>query len=909
MEKKPQNQPEEGASGTRKAASTASSGVTEEKQEKTVQGQANRPRRRRPAASRTKKEPQQKGKEEKDEAAAPAEEALSAEPSIQPEPRRSRTSGNRRRSTAKTKKETADSSEEESSEERVTPKKASRPGGKARGQGDPASEKKDPLPDEAEAPSGVPQKTEPAQQGSKASTPRKRRGKTEEPEKPSSRRVQGGRGQKAPRSEEDAVRSVDGKAKSTNRPEADVSVHGDLEIPMPAAELEAEAPFVDSEKTPESSLAAPGASERAQIDIQNDTGTTLSDKDDNIGTTPYQESEVSPEALDSDNDTDITLGTILPDLFEDFSSQSINENITDIKKDTDILPLGTPEALISDSEKKTEIEKDTEIYLADLKEQLFTDNETEADNDITTRSESPKTYNTDTQKDTDIKNNIKTSYEDEGEKDTGISKETIKTSRDDSDNDAGVDNKPYIRRGSSHGKDTSSKNESKSTLKGGILNDTSSRNAAKSARKISRENISGIELVAEEPPVPVSFKESPTSLEVKDGNSSAPAPSSPTAKGARKKDLYDPLECGSIQFMGSLKGFAPLGMLFVLMDILKGAEEGIIRVNQLARALAISKPSMLAQLDNLEAAGLIRTISSSHLGRHVELLCQNLVRRSGEKGHGPFFPTILSQTFADTTGSSKEKGGEFSNKQLADLSVYLLERGVEVVSVPDESDLDPRHSQLAAFIGKYLAYIQPFYARLKATLNQGEEFTYSLAGLQSRDITHTLNFCKMLKDVEFLRQFVYRRAPHRKIVAQVNRIPTAINFLSGGWLEHYIRDKIVSILTTHPATIDLPHAFMKNPQILMPGEEDFELDFLLNVGGQIFWIEAKTGEYLEYLPKYSRVAKILNLNRNTAMLVSVDSLEADDNLTARFDLSCCNIDEFADVFRLNLVRELQKRRG
>ena len=39
-----------------------------------------------------------------------------------------------------------------------------------------------------------------------------------------------------------------------------------------------------------------------------------------------------------------------------------------------------------------------------------------------------------------------------------------------------------------------------------------------------------------------------------------------------------------------------------------------------------------------------------------------------------------------------------------------------------------------------------------------------------------------------------------------------------------------------------------------------------------------------------------------------------DNLSARYELSCCNLDEFADVFRINLVRELQqgsirRRRG
>ena len=143
-------------------------------------------------------------------------------------------------------------------------------------------------------------------------------------------------------------------------------------------------------------------------------------------------------------------------------------------------------------------------------------------------------------------------------------------------------------------------------------------------------------------------------------------------------------------------------------------------------------------------------------------------------------------------------------------------------------------------------------------------------------------------------------------MARVQRVPTAINFLTGGWLEHYVRDRAISILTTHPATVDLPYAFMKNPHIRLPGGEDFELDFLLCVGEKIFWIEAKTGEYMAFLPKYSRVSKLMGLGRGASMLVSVDPLAPEDALTARFGMSCCNLDEFPDVFRINLVRELHR---
>ncbi len=387
-----------------------------------------------------------------------------------------------------------------------------------------------------------------------------------------------------------------------------------------------------------------------------------------------------------------------------------------------------------------------------------------------------------------------------------------------------------------------------------------------------------------------------------------------TERGKRRKNPYSPLEYGSVQMMSSLRGFAPLGMLFVLMDVLKGREEGLIHINQLAQSLSIGKPSLLAQLENLEAAGLLRTLSSSRMGRHVELLSPNLVRSAGSGDDGAESSPFAGLLPVPPSPLGEEAGGQFSAAKLEGLARYLQRRGVEIVHIPDESNLDPRISQIAGFLGKYLSYVLSFYETLKATLNEGAEFTYSLAGLNGRDVTHTLNLCRMLREVDFLASYAYRRAPHYKIVARVNRTPTAINFLTGGWLEHFIRDKVVSILTTHPATLDLPYAFMKNPCIVLPGGEDFELDLLLSVGERIFWIEAKTGEYMEFLPKYSRVSKVLGLNRNTSMLVSVGALAPADNLSARYELSCCNLDEFADVFRINLVRELQqgsvqRRRG
>jgi hypothetical protein len=309
---------------------------------------------------------------------------------------------------------------------------------------------------------------------------------------------------------------------------------------------------------------------------------------------------------------------------------------------------------------------------------------------------------------------------------------------------------------------------------------------------------------------------------------------------------------------------------------------------------------MLVQLDNLERAGLIRTISSSQRGRYIELLTPNRVFREAFQENRNEEPQLSLNVLPNWAPKN------FSLSKLKELNEFLTSRGIQVVSVPDEANMDPRLAQISAFLGKYLSYVEPFYKKLKTTLNAGEQLQFPLLGFQGREVTHTLNFCKMLKDVGFLASYTYRRAPLYTITARISRTSDAINFLSGGWLEHYIRDKVVSVLTTHPTTIDTPYAFMKNPRIILPGDEDFEFDFLLMAGDSVFWIEAKTGEYMDYISKYSRVAKLMGLDRNNSLLVLVDSPEPESDISARFGISCCSVAEFSEVFRLAMVYSLTR---
>ena len=103
------------------------------------------------------------------------------------------------------------------------------------------------------------------------------------------------------------------------------------------------------------------------------------------------------------------------------------------------------------------------------------------------------------------------------------------------------------------------------------------------------------------------------------------------------------------------------------------------------------------------------------MGRHVELLSPNLVRNTGSGDGGAESSPFTGLLPVPPSVVGEEAGGQFSASKLEGLARYLQRRGVEIVYIPDESDLDPRVSQIAGFLGKYLSYVLPFYETLKTT--------------------------------------------------------------------------------------------------------------------------------------------------------------------------------------------------
>ncbi len=246
-------------------------------------------------------------------------------------------------------------------------------------------------------------------------------------------------------------------------------------------------------------------------------------------------------------------------------------------------------------------------------------------------------------------------------------------------------------------------------------------------------------------------------------------------------------------------------------------------------------------------------------------------------------------------GSSKPSG-----EIPQDILTFLESRGIVVTDFSPEGSEPDELYKLASLLGKHYSYIEPFYKKIKQTLNDGNPFTMNMKDFPQQRISHITNFASNLHKLAFLEEYRYFKSPHYLLKAKVNRIPEVINFFTGKWLELFVERTIRDIATKY-----LQHfSLIRNIKVAFPNGNEGELDILANLDGKIFWIEAKTGDYQRYIAKYAQLVKFLSIEPDRAFLVLTNvKWENTKSLSQFFKMNVIRAEDFPQVFE-NLVREM-----
>ncbi|WP_353683282.1 hypothetical protein V4D30_05250 [Thermodesulfovibrio sp. 3907-1M] len=251
----------------------------------------------------------------------------------------------------------------------------------------------------------------------------------------------------------------------------------------------------------------------------------------------------------------------------------------------------------------------------------------------------------------------------------------------------------------------------------------------------------------------------------------------------------------------------------------------------------------------------------------------------------------------DSLSSVETDKNKFVN-DFSEIEEFLNSKNIRIKSIKEEEESDEILDKIALFMGDRYSHIKNLYQHIKRDLNKGRSFTLDLRNHKQEEIASITQLCSNLHQIAFLEEYKYYKSPKYTLYAKVNRIPKAINFFTGGWLERYVKSAVIEAIKSISHPIPVNYSYLKNPQIILPNGDNFELDIIFKIEDEYFWFEAKTGDYQRYIDKYSKVAEILKLDYEHAYMILTDITEAGAKaLFSLFKMSVIRIDDFYETFK------------
>lgn len=234
----------------------------------------------------------------------------------------------------------------------------------------------------------------------------------------------------------------------------------------------------------------------------------------------------------------------------------------------------------------------------------------------------------------------------------------------------------------------------------------------------------------------------------------------------------------------------------------------------------------------------------------------------------------------------------------------LEEKGISVKTYVDREEENTSLDNISKFMGTRYNDIKKVYETMKRFLNRPHGFTLDLKNSTQNEITASCQLCTDLYNIAFLSDYRYDKSPKFFIHVTPNKIPIAINFLTGHWLEIFIRKTVQDTIFSIPA--DIEFTYLINPQIILPNGNDFELDVVFLINDEIYWIEGKTGNYQHYINKYSEVANLLDIDKNHSFMVLTDVIHPNTVyiLSKTFNMTIIPVMEFDEEIKYIICEDL-----
>jgi len=316
--------------------------------------------------------------------------------------------------------------------------------------------------------------------------------------------------------------------------------------------------------------------------------------------------------------------------------------------------------------------------------------------------------------------------------------------------------------------------------------------------------------------------------------------------------------------------------------------------------------SQQAILENLvkEARGIYQQLQVA-LKKSSRLEISRATDQNSQKDQAAIHKTI-ENSLPDDVPRDKEKvaASNMLEVDISKIESFLNSKNIKIRSV-DMGEEEEKLAQIADLMGSQYSLIKRFYGMIKSSMNSGNSFSINLRDEPQQVIVTTCQVATELYKIAFLEEYRYFRAPRCLLVARASRSPQALNFLSGNWLERYVRNRLICLAKRQTGKIDF--SYIANAKVTLSNGDDFEMDLLFHANDQFYWVESKTGGYQDKVQKYSEIASDLGLQRNQAIIVLADvSQDAKTSLSSLYHLSVISVDEVEATFERILKSHLRE---
>ena len=316
--------------------------------------------------------------------------------------------------------------------------------------------------------------------------------------------------------------------------------------------------------------------------------------------------------------------------------------------------------------------------------------------------------------------------------------------------------------------------------------------------------------------------------------------------------------------------------------------------------------SQRAILENLvkEARGIYQQLQVA-LKKSSRLEISQATDQNSQKDQA-----AIHKTIENSLPKEKVAASNMLEVDISKIESFLNSKNIKIKIKKRSIDMEEKEKeldQIADLMGSQYSLIKRFYRMIKSSMSSGNSFSIDLRDEPQQVIDTTRQLATELHKIAFLEEYRYSEAPKCLLEARASRSKQALNFLSGNWLERYVRNRLIGLAKRQTGKIDFP--YVANVEVTLSNRDDFEMDLLFYVNDQLYWVESKTGKYKyrDKVKKYSKIASDLGLQRNQAIIVLTDvSQDAKTDLSSLYHLSVISVDEVEATFERILKSHLRE---